>query len=246
MKPEEKAQNEIVAKFLADEQSLKEPGATVVFRTGEAEEIEKPLHNDLSGVISAPAKFYSIRKELHDKNKCHVLFNRNNKEITLIVDEKSRYGYKITGRITSNPDLDAFGINSKKTYGVKDLMQLLKFNRVFFLEVDKNAAIVTALQQFKAKVQTEIEKQNDNRGTSRNVDNISLEHSLQENFVLEMPIFRGGEKKQFLVDICVTITDGSIVLWLESRDLRDLQTTESSRLVDAELKAFDGLVVIEQ
>lgn len=125
-------------------------------------------------------------------------------------------------------------------------MKETKIKGRLFEDTD-NPSIVSALQMFKAKVDREIESSNDGRGTQKNVNNATVkEHGIEESFVLNIPIFKGSESKTFKVDIGITVTDGSVLTWLESRDLKDLEATERNRLVDSELKAFEGLVQIEQ
>lgn len=247
MNEQEKATNKAIEQFITDEKPFNEDGKTLTIRTGAADVIEKPLKTSIIGVIGAPAKFWALRSKLHNPNQAYVLFSKQKGEIKLIVDEKSRYGAEVTGKIEMNPELLEFTINTQKMHTVKDLMQLLKFRRVHFAEKEDNMKIVTALQMFKAKVDREIESSNDGRGVQKNINNATVkDHGIAENFVLNIPIFKGAEAKTFVVDIGVTVTDGSILTWLESRDLKDLEANERNRLVDSELKAFEGLVLIEQ
>jgi regulatory protein YycH of two-component signal transduction system YycFG len=239
--------NEETAKNSAIKNAVTDGTKELTFRTGEAEKIIYPNKVTLSGVINTPANFYMKRKALHNKDKCHVVYDKQVGTIKLVVDEQNNtQNYEVTGAILPNPQLAPFKINSGSTTTIKDLMQILKFNRVFFADKDDNAKIVLALQNFKAKVEQTLEDSNDNRGAQGKVKISKLEHELQESFVLNMAIFKGSEPTSFKVDVCVQLTDaGSPVVWLESRDLKDMQVNGIDGMITAELDAFKDIVCVE-
>lgn len=247
MENDEKATGAAIRKFVGDNTPTEKGEKELVIRTGEAENILYPDKIRLSGVITAPGEFYKKRKDLHDPNKCHVLFDRQKGAITLVVDEQhGEQNYEVTGAISKNAYLEPFKINTGHTFTVKELMQVLKFNRAWFTDKDDNAKIVLALQNFKGKVEKTFEDSNNLRGDAAKVNITKLEHELQESFMLKMPIFKGGEEKTFRVDICVEATDGSVCVWLESRDLREMEVTNSNAIVDKELETFSTIVCIEK
>lgn len=246
MENEEVAKNKAIRQFVSDNKPTEAGEKELIIRTGDAERILYPNKVRLSGVITAPAEFYNKRKELHDPNKCHVIYDKQKGAIKLVVDEQcAEQNYEVQGVLEDNEYLNPFKINSKTTFGVKDLMSVLKFNRVFFVDKDENAKIVLSLQNFKARADKTFEDSSNNRGTDSKVQITNLEHSLQEFFMLKMPLFKGGKEYTFKVDICVTASDGSVVVWLESRDLKDLQISEKNALMDEQLAHFSNIVCIE-
>jgi len=248
MKEEEKvAKNREIRQFVNDNQPAEKGERELVIRTGLAPILYEPNAVNLVGVISAPADFYSKRKALHNPDKCHVIFDKQKGQIDLICDEQCEgRNYVIQGCLKANPELEPFQINTAKTFTVKDLMQVLKFNRVHFADKDLNAKIVGSLQNFKAKVDQTLEDSSNDRGQQAQIRITKLEHELQERFVLAMPIFKGGAVISFTVDICVQITSGAVAVWLESRELKDLQVTMKSTIIDKELETFKDIVCIEQ
>lgn len=246
MEKDEVAGNKLVREFVADNKQYLMDGKELVVRTGAAEVIDKPERVEIDGTITAPAKFFEARKELHDGKKCHVLINKLAGCVELYMDENSKYGHQITGTLQSNPELEIFKINTGKLYTIKELMDLLKFNRVFFTDKDENTKVVTQLQMFKAKVIRDIEAANNGRGTQRNVNNSELDHQINENFKLKMPLYKGEIDKTFSVEIGVTVSDsGAISTWLESRELKELQVSERERLISEQGDKFPGVVVLE-
>jgi hypothetical protein len=246
MKENEVSGNAAVRKFVSDNVPTKKGENELVIRHGHAALIHEPNAVELNGVITAPRMFFEKRASLHDPNKCHVVYDRLKGQIVLTVDEQCEdRNYTVTGTLQDNPELAPFKINSTSMMGVKDLMQILKFNRIFFVDQDDNAKIVAALQNFKAKVDQELVDSNDNRGAQNQTKISKLEHSLQESFVLSMPLFKGQPAISFRVEICVQITNGGVVVWLESRELKDLQMSSKAAIISKEIEAFKDIVCIE-
>ena len=241
------AKESTVKSFLSDKKLYEKGENELTIREGDAEKIFYPKAVSITGIISAPSAFYAKRKTLHNPEKCHVTFNNRDDVIKLICDEQNNEsGYTITGKIERNPDLNNFSINKNQMLTIKELMGVLKFNRIFFNDKDENGKIVASLQSFKAKVAQELEESNNLRGEEKKLKVSKLEHALAENFVLNMPIHKGGAPKTFKVDICVQVTDGDVQVWLESRDLNDMLMATESEMIKAELENFKDIVCIEQ
>lgn len=242
MEKNEVASNTVIRKEIGDAKE-------VIFRTGEAERIIYPNKVKLEGTIQTPANFYRKRKDLHSKEKCHVIYDKQVGTIKLVVDEQNEeQNYEVVGRILPNPQLAPFRINggASSMITIKAMLEVLKFNRIFFADKDDNSKICGALQTFKMKVDKTFEDSNNNRGAQAKVNITKLEHELQESFVLNMSIFKGSAPVTFSVDICVQLTDaGAPVVWLESRDLKDMQTSGIEGLVNDELQAFTDVVCVE-
>lgn len=237
-------------KFVSDNFLQNDEGKVITIREGVAPKLLdaiKPNKVHLTGIISAPSEFYNKRKDLHDKNKCHVIFDKNKGVIKLIVDEQfSNDNYEVSGKIEDNPDLSQFKINTSHLFGIKELMQLLKFNRLFFVDKEANQKIVLSLQNFKAKVEKTIADTSDLRGNDEKTRLTKLEHDLEENFKLEIPIHKGGNKSIFQVDICVSASSADVNVWLESKELKELQDSCKDSIINKELANFKDIVCIEQ
>lgn len=251
---EKTAETKVIREFLSDVYNEGDPkeSKTLVIRTGAAPrqlDAVKPNKVHISGVIGAPNAFYQKRKSLHSPTKCHVLYDKNKGFITLVMDEQfNQDNYVINGQIILNPDLEEFNINAGKddTFTIKGLMDVLKFNRVFFSDKDDNAKVVLALQNFKAKIEHTIEDSTNLRGNENQTKITKLEHDLQESFVLIMPIHKGGNNCTFRVDICCQVRDRAVCVWLESRELKELLMGSIDKIMEDELANFTDIVCIEQ
>jgi len=247
----QEAKKEALVKHIADAmQVTSKDGNVLVIREGEAEKIKYKNKVSLDGTLSAPSEFFKkrVEKGLHDKDKCHVVFNKNAGKIILIVDEQNeKENFVITGSLKENPDLVAFGINSSCTIrSVKEAMNFLKMNRLFFTDKDLNHKIVASLQNFKAKVEKEIENSNDLRGNEKVSKMQKLETGLAESFELAIPIYKGYPNSVFAVDILCHVNDNGINIYFESRGLKELQDSTRSSMLEEELENFKEIVCIEQ
>jgi len=228
MKQSENSKEEAVKSFTADHIALHKDAnvSTLIIREGAAPKLldeVRPVGLFLEGTISSPFTFWEKRKNLHDQNQCHIVYNKNAGTITLKTDERfPNENYTIVGKIIENPDLDNFKINKNVKFQVKQLMEVLKFNRMFFNDTEENFKIVAALQNFKAKAEKTFAEINDNRGNEEVSKITKLEHDLQEKFVLRIPLFKGQSPSLFSVDICVTATSSSVEIWLQSVELKEL------------------------
>jgi len=243
-----KAAREIVYEYVMEKLKTDKD---VVIRTGDAPALldeVKPDKIRLNGTIAAPWEFFNKRKEKHDPFSAHVVFNKNTGFLKLVLDE--RYGeqnYEITGQIVDHPDLAPFCINKDKTFDVKKLMDVLKFNRIHFDSREVNNKLVGSLQNFKAKAEQTLTDISNNRGSEDVTKLTRLEHELEEDFVLVMPIHKGGRKVKFKVDVCVTARSGKVEVWLESKELKELQQSSIDGMVDEQVALFKPLLVcIEQ
>ena len=129
-----------------------------------------------------------------------------------------------------------------------DMSRLFKMNRSFFETKTKAMELVTILQNFKAKVDTDLEKADDRRGNTKLLRNQIVRSNLPEEFVLEIPIFKGEPKQRILVEVDIDPDDFSCSLI--SADAADIiHETVDQRfndiLKDIE-ENFHDVAIIEQ
>lgn len=245
-------QDQLIQKFISDNYLKEDEGKVITIRTGEAPTLLDaitPNKVHLTGTIKAPSEFYKKRKDLHNPAKCHVLYDKNKQTITLIVDEQYKESnYQVTGKIELNPDLDQFKINkgAGAAFTIKGLMEVIKFTRMFFADMEAQAAIVMSLQNFKAKIEHAIEDTTNNRGNETQSKITKLENDLMESFVLIMPVFKGGDNVKFKVEILCQVRDREVAVWLQSTELKEVMMTSIDSIMNKELETFADIVCIEQ
>jgi hypothetical protein len=214
-----------------------------------------PSPVEISGTIQAPGNFIQKREDKHESKKANVLYSYRGLYINLRTEEdadnqqndRKQLYYQINGKLLKNPMIEDLQVNTKKRFSVKDLTEMLRFNRQWFADKDSNLTIVTNLQKFKLTAQAEIEANNDNRGNAKDLYEIKNTSNMDLGFVLEMPLFIGQPKKKFRVDIEYRIIDRNIEVWLTSADLAEALALDAIEIIDKELTRFPTtFVFIEQ
>ncbi|MEL6357618.1 MAG: hypothetical protein AAFQ37_11885, partial [Bacteroidota bacterium] len=142
-------------------------------------------------------------------------------------------------------EIKELNINNEQTLSAKVLAKQLKFRRSYFVDKDENARVIAALTKFKARVTQDLEKEDDLSGNKKFLYEQKLESEFNESFQLCIPIWKGEEKQTFTVDIRFDVADGTVVFWLESVYLKELQDKQRDEIIDREIKRFGDLTVIE-
>jgi hypothetical protein len=224
----------------------------LVIRHGDAKEIKPTEPIVICGSIEAPMTFLNARMKSFRASDSIVIINRGEMEVLLNFNEDKQFGNVfeavITGKLAVNPDVIKIGLNGAKTFGLTDLSDHLKRNRYFFLDKEENAKIVSELRAFKAKTTVDLNQEVDKRGNHQSSVDKRVNSNVPMKFTLDMPVFVGGPKRRFEVEICIESRDVSVSVWLESPELQDIILQERdlrfSELV-TKLSANGELAIIE-
>lgn len=226
-----------------------------IFRQGAAEIINEPVPVILSGIITAPGDFLDTRKKVitteDDKknvvstNRCHVIANYKDKTIKFVVNENSKYATVVTGKLEFLPELKTLGINEEKFYDKNKLYSAMRFLGPWFKNKDLHVKFLEKLKKFEGDIAVEFKNQNDHKGKVNLSRVYEIKTNLNLTFQLMMPVFAGGVSKLFTVDINLDLRDSDVVFWLESTDLHEALTAETTSLFEKELKRFAGIAIIK-
>lgn len=240
---------------------------TVEWREGEAVDLsamapKAPKILNIAGVLDTPLRW--IEKRVNTDNSglylqssetsevpvqhCHVLVDRNKLSIKLLISEQDHYCATISGQLELHPVFIKFGINNGQYRTPNELADLIKMNRSFFQNHTIAMSLVSALKNFKATVNKEIEKSTNDRGDKRQLIDQVAKHNLPDVFNLEIPIFKGQGKSTIAVEVYVNPDD--LTCSLVSPDANDKVELFRDQEIDAVLKGIEGilpgLVIIEQ
>lgn len=227
-------------------------GNEIVLREGTALPQVAPIKINIAGDIKTVSSFIEKRKlagevaglQQINKNLAIVEVDKQKRTIVLMLDPTNPYGGIITSKMELNPDLVEFCINAKKTFKQKELVDLLKFSGLAFDNAEKHQMLLRSYQAFNAKAYIDMASDSDNRGNKSSSFNKKVETNLPVDFVLNIPIFKGQERKRFSVEICLEVTDGGCNFWFESVELKELIEIESERILKDELESCADYVVI--
>ena len=218
----------------------------IVLRQGNAEVLHEPLKVSVNGLINAPSTFFKVREGTFDLLKTHIIVNRNNQSLILVIDENNPFGSRISGQLKYNKELADFQINKEKMYSLKELTNLLRIKRMYFSDRNQNAKTLELLYAFEAKAITEIKDSDNRKGNSNKQLKKDTTSNVPGGFKLTIPIYEGQDAKTFFVDILADISEVQVKFWLESVDLIELEYDSANEIINKELEVFkDRIVILE-
>lgn len=216
--------------------------AELVLREGVApKELDPkaPVKTKLNGVIGAVVEYLTkrINTEQFAQKDCHILVNRENIEITLIINEADEYKRgEIVGKLGYNPKFVEFGINGGKVWTPTELGMFIKMNRAFFADRAENMKLVSCLMNFTADVNNKIDravKENGNR-----TDNFAqvVNSNLPESFTIQMPIFKGMQPETIDVETFAQVNGREVAFILLSPGAQATLEDLRDKVIDEQLK----------
>lgn len=216
--------------------------AELVLREGVApKELDPkaPVKTQLNGVIGAVVEYLTKRINTGQfaQKDCHILVNRENIEITLIINEADEYERgEIVGKLGYNPKFVEFGINGGKVWTPTELGMFIKMNRAFFADRSENMKLVSCLMNFTADVNNKIDravKENGNR-----TDNFAqvVNSNLPESFTIQMPIFKGMQAETIEVETFAQVNGREVAFVLLSPGAQATLEDLRDKVIDEQLK----------
>lgn len=225
-----------------------EEGQETIIRFGDALPLKEPKAVSIIGTIDAPARWVEKRKDDIVSADAHVLVDRDRMTITLNTDENSAYMDQIVGTLTLSTEMYEFGINTGEYMSCFDMADRIKQLRTYFETQQEAMKLVTELRSFKAKIDKELELSDDKRGNQTIMRAQTVESNLPKSFKVNMPIFKGTDKRTFEVEVEINPKDLSCTL--VSPDAHDIVVQERDIQMDGVLvriaEAAPNIVIIEQ
>lgn len=228
----------------------------LIIREGKAQDplpLKVPNVINISGDIHSVANFINNRDTGHssqqiDKNRAIVLVDKHGKTITLQLDPENYYGATITAKLEQSEELKQFGINAGTRYNRKSLVDILRFNRLFFEDKNQHAQVLAGLYKLRIKSETEIQQEKDNQGNKRTLHDVKTvdDGGLVKEFNLTLPLFKGFPAKNISVEICFEVLNGDVSFWLESVGLKEVMEASVDGIFEDELASAEGFVIISK
>lgn len=228
---------------------IPESGIIKILNGKALSEKEPKKLNDISGSIDAPFEFLTKRKGLESLNifKSHIEFDLEKYQIVLITNEDCHYSNKITGKMIETGILNNLSINTGKRWECFELADFFRLNRSIFKSTAEAAKLVTTLNNFKAKVDKQMEQTKDSRANYNLQKRQVVESNLPESFIVDLPIFKGRPKVELSIEI--DIDPSSLECVLISPQLAEIIQSNIEAIVQKQLDAIKELcpelVVIE-
>lgn len=228
----------------------------LVIREGKAQEplpLREPKIIAIAGDIHSVSNFINNRQtgsgsQEIDKNKAVVVVDKYNKTIVLQLDPENYYGATVTAKLEQSKELEQFGINTNTRYNRKSLLDLLRFNRLFFEDKNEHARVIAGLYKLRIKSEQEIQQEKDNQGNKRTLHDVKTvdDGGMVKEFTLTIPLFKGFADQRITVEICFEVLNGDVSFWLESIGLKEATDSAIDGILAEELKSCEGFVIINK
>lgn len=219
----------------------------ITIREGKAPDqlpILKPVVINISGTIGSVAEFLSKRvgTEQINEKRCHILVNREDISIQLIISENDPYlNGKVLATLEVHPKFEEFGINTGKVWTPTELGLFFKMNRAFFKERSENMDLVTQLMNFTATVNNSIERSAKENGDRTDKFAQTVDSNLPKSFSLEISIFKGMPKETLEVETFAKINGRDVAFTLLSPGANQLTEDIRDKVIDEQINFIEKL-----
>lgn len=230
-------------------------GNELTVREGKALELKPPVKIAISGDIKTVRSFIEKRTspfnsdnmglQAINPDRALVTVDKAALSIVLELDPENVYGTEVTAKLEMEPELLKFKIETGEKLTQQQLIKLLKYGKRWFADLSDFETLLLAYMKLDVRVTADLTNDApDNRGNRANSFAKKVTSNIPEDFILNIPIFKGQDYKKFRVEIGLDSTDGSTKFWLESVELMELIQIESQRILEEELKSCADYVVI--
>lgn len=226
---------------------------TLVIRHDEAKKVYQPV-----GVRQVNLTIDSVVEYLRHpgvdasviEGLSFVLFNYKNRFVELVYNYRNEFlnglpTDDLKGVLKLHPDLESFKINSNERVTSLQLSQFIRMHKHFFEVKDQALKLSKDLQDFKVKIDKEIQQADDRRGNATFLIAQKIITSMPLEFTILVPVFVGEQKVPIKIEIDIDASDLSCSL--VSPELKELIDVESKRVIDialAEIKELQPMLRI--
>ena len=223
----------------------------IVSREGKAVELAPlfPKGNEIKGTIGLPSEHLGKSPKSLVKTKdgetdaplanSYVKIDRENMSIEYVEDSGYPWTNTYIGVLEFDERFKRFTINDGTSYTPFELSELIKMNRSFFETKDKAMKLVSQLRKFKAKVDKQVESEQDERANKKMLYAQAVETNIPEGFKLTLPIFKGEKPEKFEVEISIDANDLSCRL--VSPEANDIVESTRDNIITGEIDKIQGL-----
>lgn len=210
-----------------------------------------PVKIEITGTIYAPLNFLEKRVKDIDEHKAHILVNRDEQSIHLVIaEDDARTIGNVVGKLSYSEIFLKLGINANKAWQPEALGQFLKLNRSFFVSRDENMKVVSALKSFDANVSQTVQRETKENGNRAYNFRQAVDSNIPESFRLKIPIFSGGEPVEIEVETYASIDGSEVSIHLQSAGANETVEETKTNVIDdiiGKLREIaPEIVIIEQ
>lgn len=221
------------------------PKAEIVIReVSEVNELPvlEPEKVNINGTIGSIFSFLEKRWNCEgqiDHEHTHIIVDRDNLSMTLVANETdARNKMVVAGKLQLSRQFLAFHINDGFAWEPISLSQFIKMNRAYFADRDTNMKLVSVFKNFKAKVNTDYERDRKENGSF--TDNYSqiVDSNMPDRFSVVLPIFKGTAAKTIEVETYATIDGHDVTVQLMSPSAQQVIDETLDAIIDEQISAI--------
>jgi hypothetical protein len=212
--------------------------------------VNQPQSININGDIYAPV-LYSNRIEsssIEDPTDSIVTYSDNPKDpwIKLVIDPSQTINQTVTGKLIVNKDLNDFHFNEAAFFTNKTFADMILKKAHCFANKGEAKALRKSLQNYQAKFNTIVQKNNDNQGNTEDMIKTEFDKTgsgIPPVINLKMPLFDGGPDVEFTaeVEIEVLMTTGKpearFAFFTEELDIQ--QRAGAKEIIQEQIKKLE-------
>ena len=226
--------------------NLKENTEELVLREGAAAVILADQGIKVYGDIGNPAEFVAKRKDEITPNKCHVVFDLNNKTIE-IVDKEHLHNdmrYVVRGEMKLASEIDLF-LNRKWT-SAGALGKYLRKNKRFFPNTSKVEDLIDKLTKFSISVTRNLKQIEEQVGTYEKAVKNTVKHDFQLKHEIKIPLHKGFGPHSLELELWIETEGKSVEFYFECYLIDELIETEVKEEFKRQEESFTDYAVFRK
>lgn len=202
----------------------------------------EPEKVNISGTITSIFSFLEKRWECEGQinhEHTHIIVDRDNLSMTLVANETdARNKMVIVGKLQLSRQFMEFHINDGYAWEPLVLSQFIKMNRAYFSNRDENMKLVSVFKNFKAKVNTDYERDRKENGSF--TDNYSqiVDSNMPDRFSVVLPVFKGAEAQSVEVETYAAIAGYDVTVQLVSPGAQEVVDRTLDAIIDEQIAAI--------
>lgn len=202
----------------------------------------EPEKVNISGTITSIFSFLEKRWGCEGQinhEHTHIIVDRDNLSMTLVANETdARNKIVIVGKLQLSRQFMEFHINDGYVWEPLVLSQYFKMNRTYFSNRDENMKLVSVFKNFKAKVNTDYERDRKENGSY--TDNYSqiVDSNMPDRFFVVLPIFKGTKAQSIEVETYATINGHDVTVQLISPSAQQVVDETLDAIIDEQIAAI--------
>lgn len=202
----------------------------------------EPEKVNISGTITSIFSFLEKRWECEGQinhEHTHIIVDRDNLSMTLVANETdARNKMVIVGKLQLSRQFMEFHINDGYAWEPLVLSQFIKMNRAYFSNRDENMKLVSVFKNFKAKVNTDYERDRKENGSF--TDNYSqiVDSNMPDRFSVVLPVFKGAEAQSVEVETYAAIAGHDVTVQLVSPGAQEVVDRTLDAIIDEQIAAI--------